>query len=179
MRNCRGFEPKAALAGNFKIHDEKSPGGKDKEGRRERAFLNATCRGTDLSRWSRSCLLDGRKRRSNFEGRHGMTVISNQTRSEPEHGGAGPRKTQSEDHHALPGRFGGDTYGPLFHHGGRGMSIPGVGIGRLHAARVLRLSLQEMPIRDHTNPSDEGWQAQGDRSGIHCDCGGYSRTYWD
>jgi CO/xanthine dehydrogenase Mo-binding subunit len=180
------FEPKAALAGNFKIHDEKSPGGvKIRKGDVDQAFqeCDLIVERTYSAGSQDHAYLEPEAAIGIPEGRHGMTVIStNQNPFRSRNTVARVLgRPQSEVRIITPylgGGFGGkDTYGPIIstlaavaaEHTGR----PALVVFTRHESFAYRYKRCPFEIRYKSGATKDG-KLKAIEVEYTCDAGGYS-----
>jgi CO/xanthine dehydrogenase Mo-binding subunit len=180
------FEPKAALAGNFNIHDEKSPGGvKIRKGNVDQAFqeCDLIVERTYHAGSQDHAYLEPEAAIGIPEGRQGMTVIStNQNPFRTRNTVARVLgRPQSEVRIITPymgGGFGGkDTYGPIIstmaavaaEHTGR----PAMVIFTRHESFAYRYKRCPFEIRYKSGATKDG-KLKAIEVEYTCDCGGYS-----
>jgi CO/xanthine dehydrogenase Mo-binding subunit len=180
------FEPKAALAGNFKIHQEKSPGGvKIRKGDVDRAFqeCDLIVERTYSAGSQDHAYLEPEAAIGIPEGRHGMTVIStNQNPFRTRNTVARVLgRPQSEVRIVTPylgGGFGGkDTYGPIIstlaavaaEHTGRAALV----VFTRHESFAYRYKRCPFEIRYKSGATKDG-KLKAIEVEYTCDGGGYS-----
>ena len=180
------FEPKEALAGNFKIHDEKSPGDvKIRKGDVDRAFreCDLIVERTYRAGSQDHAYLEPEAAIGIPEGRHGMTVISTnqnpfRTRNTVARVLGRPQSEVRIITPYLGGGFGGkDTYGPIIstlaavaaEHTGR----PALIVFTRHESFAYRYKRCPFEIRYKSGATKDG-KLKAIEVEYTCDCGGYS-----
>jgi CO/xanthine dehydrogenase Mo-binding subunit len=180
------FEPKAALAGSFNIHDEKSPGGvKIRKGDVDRAFqeCDLIVERTYHAGSQDHAYLEPEAAIGIPEGRQGMTVISTnqnpfRTRNTVARVLGRPQSEVRIITPYLGGGFGGkDTYGPIIstlaavaaEHTGR----PALVVFTRHESFAYRYKRCPFEIRYKSGATKDG-KLKAIEVEYTCDCGGYS-----
>lgn len=180
------FEPKAALAGNFNIHDEKSPGGvKIRKGDVEQAFreCDLIVERTYIAGSQDHAYLEPEAAIGIPEGRQGMTVISTnqnpfRTRNTVARVLGRPQSEVRIITPYLGGGFGGkDTYGPIIstmaavaaEHTGR----PAMILFTRHESFAYRYKRCPFEIRYKSGATKDG-KLKAIEVEYTCDAGGYS-----
>ncbi|MEK7752286.1 MAG: xanthine dehydrogenase family protein molybdopterin-binding subunit [Acidobacteriota bacterium] len=180
------FEPKAALAGTFNIHDEKSPGGvKIRKGDVEQAFreCDLIVERTYIAGSQDHAYLEPEAAIGIPEGRQGMTVISTnqnpfRTRNTVARVLGRPQSEVRIITPYLGGGFGGkDTYGPII---STMAAVAAEHTGR--AAMIVFTRYESFAYRYKRCPFEIRYKSGATKDGklkaieveYTCDCGGYS-----